>query len=171
MSSVAFSGLSCQHPNARKASDEHGDVGRRHHDRLRRVRLWPYCHPNRRRQPVPGNRPPHRRDRQARGGESFTAVDYDRRGCGHSGNTPPWSLDREVEDLAVLIEATGAPAAVYTSSSGAAIALAAVSSGIAVSGSPFTSRATSPVPMAASTSPRSSECWTRASARKPPATT
>lgn len=67
------------------------------------------------------------------GGEGFTAVDYDRRGRGRSGDTPPWSLDREVEDLAALIEATGAPAALYTSSSGAAIALAAVTSGTAVS--------------------------------------
>jgi pimeloyl-ACP methyl ester carboxylesterase len=65
--------------------------------------------------------------------EGFTAVDYDRRGRGRSGDTPPWSLDREVEDLAALIEATGAPAALYTSSSGAGVALAAVTSGIAVS--------------------------------------
>ena len=61
----------------------------------------------------------------------FTAVDYDRRGRGRSADTPPWSLDREVEDLAALIEATGAPAALYTSSSGAGIALAAVTSGFA----------------------------------------
>src|SRR5688500_471386 len=58
--------------------------------------------------------------------EGFTAVDYDRRGRDRSGDTPPWSLDRAVEDVAALIEATGAPAALYTSSSGAAIALAAV---------------------------------------------
>jgi pimeloyl-ACP methyl ester carboxylesterase len=64
--------------------------------------------------------------------EGFTAVDYDRRGRGRSGDTQPWSLEREVEDLAALIEATVAPAAVYTSSSGAAIALAAVTSGVAV---------------------------------------
>jgi pimeloyl-ACP methyl ester carboxylesterase len=64
--------------------------------------------------------------------EGFTAVDYDRRGRGRSGDTPPWSLDREVEDLAALIEATGVPA-LYTSSSGAGVALAAVTSGIPVS--------------------------------------
>ena len=66
-------------------------------------------------------------------GEGLAAVDYDRRGRGRSGDTPPWSLDREVGDLAALIEATGGPAALFTSSSGAAIALAAVTSGIAVS--------------------------------------
>jgi hypothetical protein len=41
--------------------------------------------------------------------EGFTAVDYDRRGRDRSGDTPPWSLGREVEDVAALIEATGAP--------------------------------------------------------------
>ncbi len=65
--------------------------------------------------------------------ESFTAVDYDRRGRDRSGDTPPWSLAREVEDIAALIEATGAPAALYTSSSGATIALAAVTEGLDVS--------------------------------------
>jgi pimeloyl-ACP methyl ester carboxylesterase len=65
--------------------------------------------------------------------EGFTAVDYDRRGRGRSGDTAPWSLDREVEDLAALIEVTGAPAALYTSSSGAGIALASVTSRIPVS--------------------------------------
>lgn len=65
--------------------------------------------------------------------EGFTAVDYDRRGRDRSGDTPPWSLDREVEDVAALIEATGASAALYASSSGAGIALAAVTSGVKVS--------------------------------------
>ncbi len=65
--------------------------------------------------------------------EGFTAVDYDRRGRDRSGDTPPWSLGREVEDVAALIEAAGAPAALYTSSSGAGIALAAVTAGLDVS--------------------------------------
>ena len=65
--------------------------------------------------------------------EGFTAVDYDRRGRDKSGDTPPWSLGREVEDVAALIEAAGAPAALYTSSSGAGIALAAVTAGLDVS--------------------------------------
>ena len=65
--------------------------------------------------------------------EGFTAVDYDRRGRDRSGDTPPWSLGREVEDVAALIKAAGAPAALYTSSSGAAIALAAVTAGLDVS--------------------------------------
>ena len=104
-------------------------------------------------------------------GEGFTAVDYDRRGRGRSGDTASWSIDREVEDLEALIDATGAPAALYTSSSGAAVALAAVTSGIAVSALALYEPPTSPVLMAASTSPRSSECSTRASTTEPAATT
>jgi len=103
--------------------------------------------------------------------EGFTAVDYDRRGRDRSGDTPPWSLGREVEDVAALIEATGAPAALYTSSSGAGIALAAVTGGWTCQRLLYTSRPTSPDPTAPSTSPRSSECSTPASSTKRPATT
>lgn len=67
------------------------------------------------------------------GAEGFTVVDYDRRGRDRSGDTPPWALDREVEDVAALIEAVGAPAALYASSSGAGVALAAVTAGLDVS--------------------------------------
>src|SRR6266487_1731344 len=57
--------------------------------------------------------------------EGFTAIDYDRRGRGRSGDTQPWALDREVEDIAELIKAAGGTAALCTYSSGADIALAA----------------------------------------------
>jgi pimeloyl-ACP methyl ester carboxylesterase len=67
------------------------------------------------------------------GAEGFSAVAYDRRGRGRSGDTPPWSLDREVEDVAALVDAVGGPAALYTSSSGATVALAAVDAGVPVS--------------------------------------
>jgi pimeloyl-ACP methyl ester carboxylesterase len=63
----------------------------------------------------------------------FTAVDYDRRGRGRSGDTPPWSLDREVEDVAALIDATGSTAALCSNSSGADIALAAAVADVGVS--------------------------------------
>ena len=65
--------------------------------------------------------------------QGFRTVDYDRRGRDRSGDTSPWSLDREVEDVAALIAANGAPAALYTSSSGAGIGLAAVTSGLDIS--------------------------------------
>jgi pimeloyl-ACP methyl ester carboxylesterase len=64
--------------------------------------------------------------------EGFTAVDYDRRGRGRSGDTQPWALAREVEDLAALIIAVGGAAALCTNSSGADIALAAASDGVGV---------------------------------------
>ncbi|GHF58090.1 pimeloyl-ACP methyl ester carboxylesterase [Amycolatopsis bartoniae] len=60
----------------------------------------------------------------------FSAVVYDRRGRGRSGDTAPWALEREVEDLAAIIREIGAPAAVYTSSSGATIGLEAARTGI-----------------------------------------
>lgn len=62
----------------------------------------------------------------------FTAVDYDRRGRGRSGDTLPWSLDREVEDVAALIGAAGGAAALYARSSGADVALAAATAGAGV---------------------------------------
>ncbi|HEY4459236.1 MAG TPA: alpha/beta fold hydrolase [Pseudonocardiaceae bacterium] len=64
--------------------------------------------------------------------EGFTTVDYDRRGRGGSGDTAPYALAREVEDLAALIDAVGGSATLYSSSSGAAIALAAVQAGLGV---------------------------------------
>jgi pimeloyl-ACP methyl ester carboxylesterase len=64
--------------------------------------------------------------------EGFTTVDYDRRGRGRSGDTAPWSLDREVEDVAALLKAVGGPATLYSSSSGATVALAAASADIGV---------------------------------------
>src|SRR6266568_2492631 len=64
--------------------------------------------------------------------EGFTAVDYDRRGRGRSGDTQPWALDREVEDVAALIEAVGGAAALCTNSSGANVALAAATAGAGV---------------------------------------
>ncbi|MEO7267872.1 MAG: alpha/beta hydrolase [Knoellia sp.] len=54
---------------------------------------------------------------------AFTTVTYDRRGRGDSGDTAPWSLDRELEDLEAVIDATGGPAWVYGHSSGAVLAL------------------------------------------------
>jgi hypothetical protein len=108
---------------------------------------------------------------QRLGGEGFAAVDYDRRGRGRSGDTAPWSLDREVEDVDALIEATGDPRpstpAPLAQPSRSPLSPPASQS----RRSPSTSRPTSPVLMAASTSPHSSECWTRASTTEPAATT
>ena len=57
--------------------------------------------------------------------QRFTVVNYDRRGRGDSGDTKPYAVEREVEDLEALIDAVGGSALVYGSSSGAALALEA----------------------------------------------
>ena len=55
----------------------------------------------------------------------FTVYAYDRRGRGDSGDTPPFAVEREVEDLDALIGLAGGSAFVYGHSSGAALALEA----------------------------------------------
>lgn len=62
----------------------------------------------------------------------FTVISYDRRGRGDSGDTPPYAVDREIEDLAALIDAAGGDAFVFGHSSGAALALHAAAAGIAI---------------------------------------
>src|SRR5947209_7298544 len=55
----------------------------------------------------------------------FTVITYDRRGRGESGDTQPYAVEREVEDLAALLEAAGGTAYVAGQSSGAALAIEA----------------------------------------------
>lgn len=63
-----------------------------------------------------------------------TTLRYDRRGRGESGDTTPYSVDREVDDIAALLEITG-PAALLGISSGAFLALrAAADLGTVVTG-------------------------------------
>jgi pimeloyl-ACP methyl ester carboxylesterase len=62
----------------------------------------------------------------------LSVFDYDRRGRGESVAHGPFGLDREVEDIAALIEVAGGKAALYGSSSGGAIALAAAAAGLPV---------------------------------------
>lgn len=64
--------------------------------------------------------------------ERFTVINYDRRGKGDSGDTRPWSVEREIEDLDALIEAAGGSASVFGISSGAALALEAADRGLAI---------------------------------------
>jgi pimeloyl-ACP methyl ester carboxylesterase len=57
---------------------------------------------------------------------NFTVYAYDRRGRGESGDTLPYALEREVEDLRAVVDVAaqdGNPVAVYGISSGAALAL------------------------------------------------
>jgi alpha-beta hydrolase superfamily lysophospholipase len=55
----------------------------------------------------------------------FTVVNYDRRGRGRSGDTQPYAVEREIEDLTALIDAAGGSAMVFGGSSGAGLALTA----------------------------------------------
>jgi pimeloyl-ACP methyl ester carboxylesterase len=62
----------------------------------------------------------------------FTVYLYDRRGRGASGDTQPYAVEREVEDLAALIAEAGGSASVYAMSSGGLLALRAAASGLAI---------------------------------------
>ena len=55
----------------------------------------------------------------------FTVYNYDRRGRGDSGDTKPYAIAREVEDIEALIEEAGGSAYLYGHSSGAALVLEA----------------------------------------------
>ncbi len=55
----------------------------------------------------------------------FSVFNYDRRGRGESGDTLPYAVEREIEDIDVLITEAGGSAFVYGHSSGAALALEA----------------------------------------------
>jgi pimeloyl-ACP methyl ester carboxylesterase len=55
----------------------------------------------------------------------FTVYTYDRRGRGASGDTGPYSPDREFEDLEALVALAGDPVYLHGTSSGAALALEA----------------------------------------------
>ena len=70
------------------------------------------------------------RDVAAELADAYTVYIYDRRGRGESGNTAPYSVQREVEDLAAVIGATGEDAFVMGQSSGGALVLEAAASGV-----------------------------------------
>lgn len=65
--------------------------------------------------------------------KDFTVYNYDRRGRGESTDTTPFSKEREIEDIAALIEDAGGEAMVFGISSGGAVTLAAAQSGLNIS--------------------------------------
>lgn len=65
-------------------------------------------------------------------GERFTVLHYDRRGRGDSGDTRAYAVEREIEDLAALMEETGARASIFGMSSGAVLALRAAAAALPV---------------------------------------
>ena len=85
----------------------------------------------------------------------FTVYNYDRRGRGDSGDAEVYAIEREVEDLAALIDAAGGTAYVYGSSSGAALALRAAASGLPISNAPSGPRCASKSARVTGRQPRS----------------
>lgn len=70
------------------------------------------------------------RDLAAQLADRYTVHLYDRRGRGGSGDTEPYAVEREFEDLAAVIDAIGGDAYVMGQSSGAVLALEAAVSGV-----------------------------------------
>jgi hypothetical protein len=62
----------------------------------------------------------------------FTVINYSRRGRGESGDTLPYDVQREIEDLAALTSIVGGASHVYGVSSGAALALRSAAAGVPI---------------------------------------
>lgn len=62
----------------------------------------------------------------------FTVITYDRRGRGESGNTLPFAPQREIEDIAALVDAAGGHASLLGYSSGSVLALEAAAAGLPI---------------------------------------
>lgn len=65
-------------------------------------------------------------------GAGFTVYHYDRRGRGDSGDTAPYAVDREIEDLDALIREAGGSVFLFGMSSGAVLALDAAARSTAI---------------------------------------
>ena len=64
--------------------------------------------------------------------QRFTVFAYDRRGRGRSGDTKPYAPQREIEDVAALVQEAGGSASLVGLSSGGALALEAAAAGLPV---------------------------------------
>ena len=64
--------------------------------------------------------------------DTFTVITYRRRGRGDSGDTQPYAVQREIEDLAAVVDAAGGRAHLFGASSGGALALLAAAAGMSV---------------------------------------
>src|SRR5579859_7216929 len=53
---------------------------------------------------------------------NFTVLNCDRRGRGDSGDTVPYAVEREIEDIGALVAEAGGSASVFGYSSGAVLA-------------------------------------------------
>ncbi|MEO6394404.1 MAG: alpha/beta hydrolase [Devosia sp.] len=63
--------------------------------------------------------------------DQFTVINYDRRGRDESGNTLPFAPQREIEDIAALVEGlAGGDASLLGFSSGSVVALETAATGL-----------------------------------------
>jgi pimeloyl-ACP methyl ester carboxylesterase len=67
-------------------------------------------------------------------GGDLRVIVYDRRGRGESGDTQPYEVRREIEDIAALVAHAGGRAVLLGESSGAVLALEAARAGLPVDG-------------------------------------
>ena len=66
-------------------------------------------------------------------GDDFAVFTYDRRGRGASGDTPPYSVEREIEDLDAVVGETGSSPFLFGHSSGAILVLESAARGMSLS--------------------------------------
>lgn len=62
--------------------------------------------------------------------EHLTVLNHDRRGRGESGDTAPYAVEREIEDIAAVATLVDGPVALWGSSSGAVLSVHAGASGL-----------------------------------------
>lgn len=62
----------------------------------------------------------------------YTVYSYDRRGRGESGDTEPYAVEWEINDLEAVVDEAGGSASVFGRSSGAILALEAAISGLSI---------------------------------------
>lgn len=86
-----------------------------------------------------------------------TVYSYDRRARGESGDTLPYSVEREIDDIAALLADAGGHAALFGMSSGGALAIAAA----AALGPIITTVAAYEIPVAVSPDAHASQSYTR----------
>ena len=71
-------------------------------------------------------------DLASRLADELTVIAYDRRGRGDSTDMPPYAVEREIDDLAALVDVAGGSAFVFGHSSGAVLALGAAAAGVPI---------------------------------------
>lgn len=64
--------------------------------------------------------------------QHFAVYNFDRRGRGESGDTQPYAVEREVEDVGALVAHAEGPVFLYGHSAGSALALRAAAAGLEV---------------------------------------